>query len=110
MHVVRIITRGCAKNDVDSEEIAGVLLKNGFRVDASADYSDFAIINTWGFLEAAECEGLKVSRSQTQAPACRIVRHADAASGRRTCSRRLTPNARTPYSRRSDRLPGDQHR
>lgn len=47
---------------MDSEEIAGVLLKNGYRVDASAEYPDFTVINTCGFLEAAKREGLKVIR------------------------------------------------
>lgn len=31
---VRIVTLGCAKNEVDSEEIAGVLTDSGFSIDA----------------------------------------------------------------------------
>lgn len=88
MHVVRIITLGCAKNDVDSEEIAGVLLKNGYRVDAGADYSDFTVINTCGFLEAAKREGLKVIRDAVReknsgktgaviVAGCMVQRHRD---------------------------------
>ncbi len=31
---VRLITLGCAKNEVDSEEIAGVLQRAGYQLDA----------------------------------------------------------------------------
>ncbi|MEO7454378.1 MAG: 30S ribosomal protein S12 methylthiotransferase RimO [Fimbriimonadales bacterium] len=54
---VRIVTLGCAKNDVDSEEIAGVLSKAGYEVDGSED-AEVTIINTCGFLEAAKEESL----------------------------------------------------
>jgi ribosomal protein S12 methylthiotransferase len=54
---VRIVTLGCAKNDVDSEEIAGVLSESGYTVDGSDD-AEITIINTCGFLEAAKQESL----------------------------------------------------
>lgn len=56
---VKIVTLGCAKNEVDSEEIAGVLLKAGYDVDGSARKTDVTIINTCGFLENAKEEGLR---------------------------------------------------
>jgi ribosomal protein S12 methylthiotransferase len=56
---VRIVTLGCAKNEVDSEEIAGVLSGAGFRVDGSEQVSDVTIINTCGFLEAAKLESIE---------------------------------------------------
>ncbi|RMG22727.1 MAG: 30S ribosomal protein S12 methylthiotransferase RimO [Armatimonadetes bacterium] len=62
MPVVRIITLGCAKNDVDSEEIAGVLQSAGFEINAAADYAAYTIINTCGFLRAAKEEGIQVIR------------------------------------------------
>ncbi|MBS1706677.1 MAG: 30S ribosomal protein S12 methylthiotransferase RimO [Armatimonadetes bacterium] len=55
---VRIITLGCAKNDVDSEEIAGVLSDAGMSVDGS-NKSDVTIINTCGFLEASKQESIE---------------------------------------------------
>ena len=55
---VRIVTLGCAKNEVDSEEIAGVLAQAGHRVDASADKADVIVINTCGFLEASKQESI----------------------------------------------------
>lgn len=55
----KIVTLGCAKNEVDSEEIAGVLLENGYAVDGSAKRSDVTIINTCGFLEASKEESIR---------------------------------------------------
>lgn len=55
---VRIITLGCAKNEVDSEEIAGVLRSSGFHVDGRANQESVTIINTCGFLESAKKESI----------------------------------------------------
>lgn len=55
---VRIITLGCAKNEVDSEEIAGVLRQAGFAVDGGARGADVTVINTCGFLEASKQESI----------------------------------------------------
>lgn len=57
---MRIITLGCAKNEVDSEEIAGVLKAQGHEVgDGMAEVT---IINTCGFLEAAQRESIETIR------------------------------------------------
>lgn len=53
---VKIVTLGCAKNDVDSEEIAGVLTCAGHRV--TAGMADVTVINTCGFLESAKAESI----------------------------------------------------
>ncbi|MCS6918939.1 MAG: 30S ribosomal protein S12 methylthiotransferase RimO [Fimbriimonadales bacterium] len=63
---VRLITLGCAKNEVDSEEIAGVLQRAGYQLDARTDAPDVVIINTCGFLESAQREGLQVIREALQ--------------------------------------------
>ena len=55
----KIVTLGCPKNLVDSEEIAGVLAEEGYELDGTAPRSDVTIINTCGFLEAAKEESLK---------------------------------------------------
>jgi ribosomal protein S12 methylthiotransferase len=57
--VVRIVTLGCAKNEVDSEEIAGVLAKQGYVVDGGQTRSGVTIINTCGFLEASKQESIQ---------------------------------------------------
>ncbi len=58
MKNVRIITLGCAKNEVDSEEIAGVLRGAGMAVDG-AKTADVTIINTCGFLESSKQESIE---------------------------------------------------
>ena len=58
---VKIVTLGCAKNDVDSEEIAGVLKGSGHEV-GDHDGADVTIINTCGFLEAAQTESIEAIR------------------------------------------------
>ncbi|MCS7209912.1 MAG: 30S ribosomal protein S12 methylthiotransferase RimO [Fimbriimonadales bacterium] len=63
---VRLITLGCAKNEVDSEEIAGVLQRAGYQLDPHTDTPDVVIINTCGFLEAAQREGMQVIREALQ--------------------------------------------
>ncbi len=51
---VALVTLGCARNDVDSEELAGRLELGGFRlVDDAAD-ADTVVVNTCGFVEAAK--------------------------------------------------------
>jgi 2-methylthioadenine synthetase len=62
MPSVRLITLGCAKNEVDSEEIAGVLQRAGYRLDAHTDAPDVVVINTCGFLESAQREGMATIR------------------------------------------------
>lgn len=56
---VKIVTLGCAKNEVDSEEIAGVLASSGYAIDGAAKRSDVTVINTCGFLESAKAESIK---------------------------------------------------
>jgi len=51
---VAVVTLGCARNEVDSEELAGRLEADGFRlVDDAAD-ADTVVVNTCGFVEAAK--------------------------------------------------------
>ncbi len=56
---VKIVTLGCAKNEVDSEEIAGVLQQAGYAVDGAAKRTDVTVINTCGFLESAKEESVR---------------------------------------------------
>ena len=56
---VRIVTLGCAKNEVDSEEIAGVLLNAGYQIDGAAKKTAVTVINTCGFLEASKEESIQ---------------------------------------------------
>jgi ribosomal protein S12 methylthiotransferase RimO len=51
---VAIVTLGCARNDVDSEELAGRLEAGGFRLVADPSDAEAVLVNTCGFVEAAK--------------------------------------------------------
>jgi ribosomal protein S12 methylthiotransferase RimO len=51
---VALVTLGCARNDVDSEELAGRLEADGFRLVAEPGDADAVLVNTCGFIEAAK--------------------------------------------------------
>jgi ribosomal protein S12 methylthiotransferase len=51
---VALLTLGCARNEVDSEELAGRLAEGGFRLVADAEDADTVVVNTCGFVEAAK--------------------------------------------------------
>lgn len=60
MKKINIVTLGCSKNTVDSENIAGHLQKAGFavRFDDSKNVSDIVVINTCGFIGDAKEESI----------------------------------------------------
>jgi ribosomal protein S12 methylthiotransferase len=51
---VSLVTLGCARNDVDSEELAGRLEAGGFRLVDDASSAETILVNTCGFVEAAK--------------------------------------------------------
>ncbi len=51
---VALLTLGCARNDVDSEELAARLEAGGFRLVEDADDAETVLVNTCGFVEAAK--------------------------------------------------------
>ena len=51
---VALLTLGCARNEVDSEELAARLAEGGFRLVADAEDADTVVVNTCGFVEAAK--------------------------------------------------------
>ncbi len=48
------MTLGCARNDVDSEELAGRLEAGGFRLVDEPEDAETVVVNTCGFVEAAK--------------------------------------------------------
>ena len=60
MKKVALISLGCAKNLVDSENILGLLLKNHYQIVTNKDEADILIINTCGFIEASKKESIDV--------------------------------------------------
>ncbi len=51
---VALVTLGCARNDVDSEELAARLEAGGFRLVDDPDQAETVVVNTCGFVEAAK--------------------------------------------------------
>ena len=60
MKKVALISLGCAKNLVDSENILGLLLKNHYEIVSNKEDADILIINTCGFIEASKRESIDV--------------------------------------------------
>ncbi len=61
-----ILTLGCPKNQVDSEAMATLLMQKGYRAVADPDEADVLIVNTCGFLQAAQQESISVLRDLGQ--------------------------------------------
>ncbi|MDI3422306.1 30S ribosomal protein S12 methylthiotransferase RimO [Streptomyces luteolus] len=51
---VALVTLGCARNEVDSEELAGRLEADGWQLVEEAADADVAVVNTCGFVDAAK--------------------------------------------------------
>jgi ribosomal protein S12 methylthiotransferase len=51
---VALVTLGCARNEVDSEELAGRLAADGWRLVDDASDAEVAVVNTCGFVDAAK--------------------------------------------------------
>jgi len=56
-HRVAVVTLGCGRNEVDSEELAGRLAADGWQV-GSAEAADVLLVNTCGFVEAAKKDSI----------------------------------------------------
>lgn len=51
---VAIVTMGCARNEVDSEELAGRLAADGWTLVDDVETAEVAVVNTCGFIESAK--------------------------------------------------------
>lgn len=51
---VAIVTMGCARNEVDSEELAGRLAAEGWTLVSDVESAEVAVVNTCGFIESAK--------------------------------------------------------
>ena len=75
---INIITLGCSKNTVDSENVAGHLTKAGHHVcfDRRQNDCDTVIVNTCGFIGDAKEESVNTLLEQIQAKKFFNQRHA----------------------------------
>jgi ribosomal protein S12 methylthiotransferase RimO len=55
---VALLTLGCARNDVDSEELAGRLAADGFTLVEDPAAADTVVVNTCGFVDAAKKDSI----------------------------------------------------
>ena len=51
---VAVVTLGCARNEVDSEELAGLLEAGGFRLVDEPEDATAVLVNTCGFVDVAK--------------------------------------------------------
>ena len=58
MKKIALISLGCEKNLVDSENILGLLVKNSYQIVNDKEEADILIINTCGFIEASKKESI----------------------------------------------------
>ncbi|MBD3783309.1 MAG: 30S ribosomal protein S12 methylthiotransferase RimO, partial [Micrococcales bacterium] len=55
---VALVTLGCTRNEVDSEELAGRLAADGWTLVEDAADADVALVNTCGFVEQAKKDSI----------------------------------------------------
>ena len=55
---VALVTLGCTRNEVDSEELAGRLAAEGWTLVDEAGAADVAVVNTCGFVEQAKKDSI----------------------------------------------------
>jgi ribosomal protein S12 methylthiotransferase len=63
---VHFVSLGCPKNLVDSEIMAGTLMKDGYEVVADPEGADTVIVNTCGFIEASKTESIQKVLEMTE--------------------------------------------
>ena len=67
-----VVTLGCARNEVDSEELAGRLAAGGYRLVEDAEGADAVLVNTCGFIESAKKDSVDAILAATDSGA-RVV-------------------------------------
>ena len=55
---VAVVRLGCARNDVDADELEGRLAADGFAVADDDDAADIVLVNTCGFIAAAKKDSI----------------------------------------------------
>jgi tRNA A37 methylthiotransferase MiaB len=56
---VALLTLGCARNEVDSEELAARLAVGGWQVTTDGSDADVVLVNTCGFVEKAKQDSIE---------------------------------------------------
>ncbi len=61
-NVFHLVSLGCAKNTVDSDSMAQLLMRDGYRGTEDPEKADVLIVNTCGFIGPAKDESFEVLR------------------------------------------------
>ena len=67
------MTLGCARNEVDSEELAGRLAADGYELVDDADAADAVLVNTCGFIETAKKDSVDAILAATDSGAAVVA-------------------------------------
>lgn len=59
MKKVGIVSLGCQKNLVDSENILGLFDRNGYEITPNPEEADIIVVNTCGFIESSKKESIE---------------------------------------------------
>ena len=66
---VAMVTLGCARNEVDSEELAGRLAGDGYVLVDDAEDADAVLVNTCGFIDSAKKDSVDAILAATDSGA-----------------------------------------
>ncbi|HXL91590.1 MAG TPA: 30S ribosomal protein S12 methylthiotransferase RimO [Streptosporangiaceae bacterium] len=66
---VSLVTLGCARNEVDSEELAARLAADGWELHGEGEEASVVLVNTCGFIQAAKQESIDELLSATDSGA-----------------------------------------
>lgn len=78
-----IVVYGCAKNQVDAEEMASRLTEAGYAITGDTSQSDVIIVHTCGFIEDAKRESIEGIFQAVEAAQDRAIASGNSTSGRK---------------------------
>ena len=73
---VGVVSLGCTKNRVDTEQMLGILRLSGYQIIPDAKSAEILIVNTCGFIESAKAESIDTILEMAQykkTGACRLL-------------------------------------
>ncbi len=72
-----MVSLGCPKNQVDAEQMLGVLAGSGFEITSEQTEADVIVVNTCGFIESAKEESieaiLEAARMKKQGKCAKVI-------------------------------------
>jgi ribosomal protein S12 methylthiotransferase len=72
-----MVSLGCPKNQVDAEQMLGVLAGSGFEITPEQGEADLIVVNTCGFIESAKEESIEAildaAKMKTQGKCAKVI-------------------------------------